>query len=246
MFMEKIKLNNKSNIAIIILLYIFCASFPFCLFIKNSFACLLASGILMLIFLTGLIIYLRFSKTIKIDKLNLNIKNVLILSPLLLMTVSNYFYLPTVEAHFIYDSNILYILLTTLLIVLVEEIIFRGILISNIVSSKEMKILISSLVFAICHISRFLSTFNPFDLTSIAYAFVLGLITSTIYVYGGSLSFSFIFHLLFNVLNQNIYSLFYIKEMNYLSYFLINIGVGIIVLSYLFIIYFYYLRKKEE
>lgn len=241
--MKKIKFLNKSTVAIIILLYIFCASFPFCLFINDTLICQLSTCLLTLVYLVSLVIYLRFNKNIKIDTFKINIKNLIFLIPLLLMSCSNFFYLLTVNNNFVYSYSFPLTIVTTIFIVLTEEIIFRGIVISNIKNSKEIKILLSSLLFAICHISRFLSTLNPLDLTSIIYSFVLGLICSSIYIYGGSLTAATIFHLSFNIINQNLFSLFIITEMNYLYYFLINISIGGIVLIYLLIIYHFRLKK---
>lgn len=238
--------NNQIDALILILGYLFCASFPFSLFIKNNDVLVnTLSFILILAYLTFIIIFLILNKKIKISRNPINIKNILLISPSLIVVVSNYFYLFFVKSSFEITSSIIYQLCLTVIVVTLEELLFRGILFSELKEEKPLtRILIASALFGLCHISRFFSSFNPIDLLSVLYTFALGLVIGLLYEYGGSLISAIIFHFLFNFLNQNMFECFKIENDNYIAYILVNVSIALIAGGYLLLIYLKTLKKS--
>ena len=126
----------------------------------------------------------------------------------------------------------------------VEEYIFRKHLLGNLTHPKTIiRILISAAIFAACHLTIFFSTFNPLSLVVVAYTFGLGMVLGLIYCYTNSLGACIIFHVMFNMLNDFLFeSLFFVN--NPLWYYLINAIITVIVGIYLFIVYWFKLRKN--
>lgn len=246
---SKSKQNKFIDIAIAILLFIACASFPFPLIFKNDLLISTTCSIALLaIYLVALIIYLLKNKTVTISRREINWKIILLFIPCLLATVSNYFYGLTVKLEFVFEHQFLLNIVLTLIVVIIEELLFRGVLQGNLPYKKPfIRILIASGLFALCHLNRFISSFNPADLLSVLYAFGLGLIVGLLYEYGGSLTSAIIFHLLFNLLNQVLFNQLTTKltSINYLHYILINVGIAAIVGVYLLLVYLFILEKKE-
>lgn len=248
MSMSKRILNNSLIDAIIlILIYVAVASFPFNLFIKNNDALVIGcSTILLIFYLIFLLFYLIKGKSVKINKRNINIKMLLLFLPCLIATVSNYFY--TIGKNLTFSfNNMFFVLFSSLIIsVMIEELLYRGVLFEQFKNQKPLvRILISSGIFGICHINHYLSTFNPIDLITIVYTFGLGIILGFIYEYGGSLLAAYIFHFLYNFLNQILFSFIILTNINYTTYYLVNIGVGVLIALYLLLIYLFILKKKE-
>ena len=238
--------NNQIDALILILGYLFCASFPFSLFIKNNDILVnTLSFVLILAYLLFIITFLILNKKIKINRNPINIKNILLISPSLVVVISNYFYLFFVKSSFQITSSIIYQLCLTVIVVTLEELLFRGILFSELKEEKPLtRILITSVLFGLCHISRFFSSFNPIDLLSVLYTFALGLVIGLLYEYGGSLISAIIFHFLFNFLNQNMFECFKIENDNYIAYILSNISIALIAGGYLLFIYLKILKKS--
>lgn len=135
-----------------------------------------------------------------------------------------------------------------LLISFSEELIFRVVLldeIKNNVSNKILSMLYSSLIFGGIHLLNIssLSTILPCLVQSV-YATVIGLISSLIYTYSKNFYLPFIFHFSFNFFNDSLVSILYNISWD-LSFYIINIIIGIIILLYGFLIALY-LNKKEE
>lgn len=240
--------NGMIDALILISLYLVFASFPFSLIFKDDLILSTTLSIcLVFLYFVFMIIYIIKSKTIKIEKRIFNLKHTLLILPSIIITVSNYFYLLSTNCVFTFSNTTLLNIGFTFIIVIVEELLFRGVLFPELKNFKPLqRILISAGIFGICHINRFLSTFNPLDLIIILYTFGLGIVLGLLYEYGGSLLSVIIFHLLYNVFNQVLFNCFVIKDMNYPIYYLINCIIGLAVAIYLGLIYFFIFRKIDN
>ena len=110
---------------------------------------------------------------------------------------------------------------------------------------KIVRILISAAIFGVCHITRFLSTFNPADLIVVVYAFGLGMVLGLIYCYTNSFIACIVLHLLFNLVNDFLFvSLFGVS--NVLWYYLINVILAVIIGVYLLLVYLFIFEKKPS
>lgn len=237
------------DMAIAIFAYLIAASFPFNLFIKGEIATWLVPSLQItaqVIFLIFWIVFIPKSE-LKIKDNHANLKNILLFLPVLLIIPSNYLYVAlcpnSYSNSFDYTFALQFVLL--FLVVSNEEYIFRIVMLSNLdkVKNNLMKVLISSSVFAICHIGSFLSTFNPADLLVVVYTFGLGMVLGLIYVYGGTAWPCVLIHLFFNLFNGLIFQTLFDSSISILTFILVNIGVALVVSIYLIIIYFVRLRK---
>lgn len=233
------------DVIILILLYIAVASFPFSLFIKdNDFLSTLLSIGLIIIYLIFLYFYTRRKKDLSIEKKQFNIKNSLLFLPCILAFFSNYFYLPFVAYYFKIDSMFPLLIVFTFITMLIEEIVFRGLLFGQLKNFKPIaRILISAGIFGFCHVNHFLSTSNPLDLITVAYTFGIGIILGMLYEYGGNFIIVICFHFFYNFFNNVLFTCFEMTNVNYPIYYLINIGVSLILLAYLLTIYLVKLKN---
>lgn len=243
-------MNKKKTIDLLIMIfgYLLCASFPFGLFIKGE----IASWLIPVLEIGMQVVYIIFwilflpKSSLKLCKIKTNLKNYLLILPVVLVFGSNLIYgaiHPEDCVNKIEFSFMLKILLTAI-VVTNEEFLFRYILCGNLdkIEKPIWKIILSAGIFGICHIGPFLNTFNPADLLPVAYTFGLGLALGTLYVYGGAPCTCICLHLLFNIVNGVIFeSLFVVSD--YLTYILVNCGIALFFAIYLLIIYFVRLRN---
>lgn len=174
--------------------------------------------------------------------------NLLLLLPLLLVTFSNFIYAWILQesplVHFEW-YNLLQIIFIGLVVVN-EELVFRHMLLGNLNHNNVViRILISAAIFALCHLTRFFSTLNPYELISIAYTFGLGILLGFIYCYTNSLVACIVFHFLFNGLNDFLFTHIYLVS-NSLWYYLINAIVAVIVGVYLLLVYLLKFKEKTS
>lgn len=129
---------------------------------------------------------------------------------------------------------------------LVEEILFRFALMEAIKHTrvKRFSILISSGVFALCHIFALLSGSAPLAvLAQVGYTFALGLVLGCAYEIGGILP-CFIIHFLFNFLQSDLYLALGGGNWDYI-FFLSNILCAAATYIYGAGILFLYVYKKR-
>lgn len=240
--------NSMIDVIILILLYVAVASFPFSLFIKDNLTLSTSLSIgLITIYLIFLVLFIKNKKNLAIEKRKFSIKNSLLFLPCILAFFSNYFYLPFVPFNFKIDSMFPLLIVFTLITVLIEEILFRGLLFEQLSNFTPIpKILISAGIFGFCHINHFLSTFNPLDLITILYTFGIGIILGMFYEFGGSFITIICFHFLYNFFNNILFNCFKMTNINYPNYYLINIGVSLILIIYLLIIFISKFRTSKK
>ncbi len=238
--------NRVVDIALIIIFYVGVSTFPTGLITNNPY---IYYGIEIAFYVACLLFIILFSRRQEglfkpLPKMN--IPYFLLLLPVVIICISNLSYAwifqEVMEPRF--DFSDILAVIHIILVVVVEELIFRHLLISNLnYENKLTKILISAGVFALCHITHFFSTFNPADLIIIVYTFGLGLVLGFMYCYGNCLYACIGLHLLFNICNDFLFErLYYVN--NVLWYYLINVFVALISGLYILALYLLKLRKN--
>lgn len=229
--------NKLYNFLIILFLYIGISCFPFGLILKDNFWCSLLQIFVQIAFLIISFFVVKFKTDFDISFKKINIKYLLLLIPTIIVTASNFLYFAFAKEDivFLYDQNFYLTVILNVFVVLNEEFIFRLIFINSLENKKNLrKILISAGVFGLCHLSVFLSSFNPVDLIVPVYTFALGLLLSLIYLKTNSIVTCVVFHLLFNLINSLLFSMFISNGIgNYWMYLLANIIVMLAVVIYL-------------
>ena len=240
--------NQLIDSVILMVLLIGLSAFPVNLLVHDMFWYYVIEALLMLAALIFILFYEnRHPETIP-HRYSINKISLLILLPLVLTACSNFFYalflkeqaVPTFETY--HFAQLGFIVIN----VIVEEFVFRRHLLGNLFHPKKIvRILISAGVFALCHLTLFFSTFNPFDLIPVAYAFGLGIMLGFIYCYGNSFIACIVFHLLFNLINDFLFErLFFVNDL--LWYFLINGIIALLAGIYLLVIYFFKFEPKQR
>ena len=113
--------------------------------------------------------------------------------------------------------------------------------------SNVYRIGVSSLVFALCHLSVFLSTFNPGDLIVVAYTLPLGILLGLTLMLSKSIIPAIVIHFLFNSFNQVIFSMFSYSALDNKAifiYIVVNVVVSLVIASYLAIVLI--IKRKQQ
>jgi len=239
--------NKLYDFLLIFFVFLFCASFPIDLIVKNN--ALICSVVKLCLLIAFLIFFLIYKKKTSLNfKPNtFNVKNFLILLPVFLACGSNFSNFLFGNATYQNTANETFIVtvLLTLMTAIDEEIVFRYVFEGNLKTENKLyRILIAAGVFGLSHITIFLSTFNPVSLVNIIYTFAVGLVLGFIYEYVGCLYACMFFHFLFNLFNSNLFEAIASCELNF-TYYLCNIGVGTIVGIYVLLIYLFVLKKQD-
>lgn len=151
-----------------------------------------------------------------------------------------------------YITTLLHRMGMTLCCVVIEELLFRFFFLyflQDMIKKEEHKdlfvILFSSLAFSFMHVVNFYGNNPVAVITQMGYTFVLGLILGFIAIYFETPLIPIIGHFLFNFLNTDLYSMFYVLKMD-ATYYLISIAIGTFVMAYAVILYYLARRKKEH
>lgn len=130
-----------------------------------------------------------------------------------------------------------------------EEILFRHLLFNYLEKHFKRKriysILISSMIFSVFH---FLNAFTIdfFSLIcTILYTFALGIVLCIVRI-KSKLIYAIIGHSLFNIINGDIFQNIFIIEVSDIAYILVNLIVGILLLIYAFVLYYYFVRREDH
>ena len=110
------------------------------------------------------------------------------------------------------------------------------------IKNKLLIILISAGAFGICHITHFLTSFNPADLLVIVYTFLLGLLLGFAYLFTKSIYPCVVIHMLFNLLNNILFPYFVLEWMYILITTAFVVGVGI----YVTLLFIFRLNREKE
>ncbi len=238
--------NNLSDFLLILFLSIALGCLPINLITSNeilivSFQIVLQIGYFLFIFF-----YTPKKTMLKMKQSRINIKYTLLLIPVLIICFSNLFYGLFCGESFVVEFNTFTLLriFLTIFIAINEELLYRLILISNLEKgNKFRKIIVSSLVFSIVHLTIFFSSFNLVDLIVPCYTFFLGIILGATYFLTNSIIPCITIHFLFNLFNSII---FQISIKDFVSYIIISILVGLISFLYLFLVVFFKNKKRKQ
>lgn len=141
---------------------------------------------------------------------------------------------------------------STVIKALLEEIIFRYVLIAFLSSSlKDSKykslylILLSSLCFSLIHLLNLISGDVVMVLLQICYTFILGLVCSSIYLLCDKRYMCVIAHCSFNLINMTLFSNLFSFDIDY-RYVLLSIFIALLSIAYLVVIYFLSRRRIRD
>lgn len=244
--MEKKK--SLIDIAIVSILYLAIVTFPIDHWIKDTKVYYGTMVAILALYVAFLFIYYLLHRYMVPKRQKLNVGYLLILLPTFFATISNLFY-----AWFIGEKMVVYFpswsveqVLFLVLTALIEEIIFRNLILSNLKDKGAVKaILYSSGLFALFHLSHYFATFDAMELLKVAYTFGIGVVLGAIYYYSNLLSVAILFHIAFNVVNDFLFTSLYNVNHEF-AYYFTNGLVALIVGVYLILIYLFVLKKKEE
>lgn len=244
------KKNNLIDFLIIVLVYIALSCIPFGLFIdKESLSWLILTlqivtqGLL----LVFVILFTKFRTKLDYKRDKINIINTLLLIPTLVVCFSNFINLKIAHQPISINMDLDFWLsiCLTVFVVINEELIFRLLFINNLeIKNKFLITLLTAGVFGVCHITHFLSTFNPADLLIIVYTFLLGLLLGFAYLFSKSIYPCIAIHLFFNLLNNILFPYFVLEK----TYILATIAIAVAVSIYVALLFFLKLnhQKLEE
>ena len=242
--------NRTIDSVLILLLLVGLSTFPVGMFVKDAFWYYVIESLLMLAIILFILFYLSRHPYLKPEKRDINAKNLLLFLPLLIACISNFIYAwifnETYHPDFSIGPAIITAMITCLVLsVIAEELSFRYILLSGLPQeNKLVRILISAAIFALCHLSSFLTSFWVGDLVIVLYTFGLGIILGFIYIYGHSLIACVVYHFIFNFMNQFLFAHLY--SATSWMFYLINGIIALLAGIYLFLIYFFILNKKPS
>lgn len=233
------KKNNLLDFLIIVLVYIALSCIPFSLMIKDeklSWLILLLQILVQAGLFVFIIFFTRFKTELDYKDGKINIVNTLLLIPALMVCFSNLTNLLIAKETIRVIVNLDFFLriLLAIFIVVNEEIVFRLILINNLeIKNKLLVILISAGVFGVCHITHFLTTFNPADLMIVLYTFLLGLLLGFTYLFANSIYPCIVIHFLFNLFQDILFPYFVLNWVYILTTFAFVAFVAIYVVALL-------------
>ena len=236
------------DLLLYVLLFVFTISFPVDLVTSDlTYQLIIKIGLRAL--LLAYFIYLIWRNRVKIFGIA-NKKNILMCAPFLLICFSNII-ASGIYGGFICNNNNYVILILEIILCLVsvinEEIIFRLFIQNALVNASSLKrIIISALIFALCHLLNVVNVRSVDALFTVfvqtIYTFGLGLLIAFLYEYGRSLTAAIVFHFIFNLFNTVIYQYLggYTSD---LCFYLTAIVIGVVVGVYAVLLYKLKLNK---
>ena len=241
--------NKIYDMIIIILLYIGVACIPFDL--------IPVSAVLVTIFkiLAQIIVFVGMGLVVRKSELKLNVnahnrKNIIWFIPTFVICFSNFFTLFDVNNSLTPSFSVLLLvrIILSISVAFNEELIFRVLLQGNMKEDRNpiIKILISSAIFGACHLTHFLSTFDPGELMIVGYTFGIGFAVGMIYEFTGSFSVTFLFHGLYNMINNNLAENWITYGNGDSAFFIANAAVAGAAVIYLVIVYLKKINNKQE
>lgn len=241
--------DNLLNYFILILLYIGVSALPFNLIpnVSNVLFLILQCGAQIIYFVFAYF-FIKRQTTFKLKEKRKKVNPALFL-PCLLACASNFLYFIFAKGEFSFTATYLLPLkiLLNLFIVINEEFLFRVLFINNNeLKSNISKIVISAGIFALCHLTKFITTLNLGDLINVVYTFFLGLMLGMVYVYINKVTYVIILHFLFNVVNGVIFASFKFDKFSPTLYMLANTIIVVVLSIYLCILYINLFRKENK
>lgn len=238
------------DIALLVVLYLFSSTNFYFNYIETLWLNYVISITLRIVFLIFAYIFIKKNAIVRFERQRFK-KDDLLLLPLLLITFSNVivgFILgisPNLISNWVTFSLGAFI---DALTALAEELIFRVVIISHLMtySSRTRTLLYSSLIFALIHLVNISSiSMIVFSLVQIAYTLILGLILGGVYMMKKNYVYIVCLHFLFNFINGTLTQHMY-HFPNDLTFILVNVIIGGLVLVYGYLLYQQFLRKEDN
>lgn len=234
--MEKENKRRWYSIAYIVCVVLLLSSIPFSMLINNEIISFILTTSLKIIATLYLFCYIKKDG---LDKplLEKHKKRNLLLIPLIILPLSNIFVALFTNLKLnesINYFNIISGIIDAIIVLIYEEILFRGLVFNELLKTKKVNIaiIIQALIFGSIHLLNINSLGSvPFILAQVIYTAYLGVILGIIYFKTKNIIYPIIFHLLFNVFNNVISVNLFIINWDY-KFFLINILIGIITIIY--------------
>lgn len=256
-------MNNKKNIYIVVILFIYLAiiSFPTYLLTSDLYVLYGVELGLRIGYLIFILIFTILTKMFKTYTGKTRFSNLFLLLPLFFVAFFNVFYLAVITKSSIPNpldavfksngNNTLEILKFLSLIVMVveEEILFRFIIQRNITfGHKIVRILITSALYALAYFFAMLydmrGIINPIELISIIFVFGIGIILGFLYEYTNNIIVPITFSMIYTICNEMLYKIS-LSNANYKYYVTVSCFLAGAAL-YLVIFYFFMLRRENR
>lgn len=235
------KKNNLINFLILVLLYVGISTLPFNLIIKHSDGWVIVCQLIaQAVFAIFAMIFTKKSTELELNKKMPRI-SWLFFMPCVIACLSNFLYFVFVPADFgaSFSSVLIPQVFLYVIVAFNEEFLFRVLFINNSEIKKPIFIiLISAAIFGICHITNFLTSFNPADLLIVGYTFLLGLVLGMAYLFTKNFILVFLLHLGFNLLNKVLFEALCKGVSNIWLYLAANGIIVAILGTYLVLLYF--------
>lgn len=242
--------NRRIFYSTLIILFVFliAVSFPFSLFIKDSYISSLCTMGLKIAFIVFTFFYIQKEglDTVKFKKPKVDH---LLFLPFLLAAISNIIYCLIDNSPVVSSINYIYLLKQlplVLVTVVAEELVFRVVIYGYYEGSytKIVAVIIASAIFGSIHILNINSLASiPYCLVQAIYTFGLGLVLSLMYAYSKNFIYPLAFHFLFNFINDELTTHLFIYDWN-LKFYIVNASIAILLVIYGYICY-RILDKKE-
>lgn len=230
------------SIIYLICLILLLNSIPFNLFIMDQIITFIITLSIKLFSIFYILSYIKKDNLNKIKTNKLD-KSVFKLIPLLLLCCSNFIVVLFQNSELktsINYFNIITGLITAVGVGIIEELLFRSQVLEEILRNKNKvsSIFYSSLIFGSVHLLNISSIASiPIVSVQVAYTFFLGIILAFIYITTKNIFIPIIFHILFNFIND-ILTIELFKLKWELTFFIINILIGLIIFTYVILISF--------
>lgn len=238
-------MNNKKrwySVFFLICICLFITSIPFNFIIKNELILFFINSSLKII---AIILFFYYRKKDNLIKPMLNKPNKyhLLILPFFLITFSNYIVVLINKTPINLNIDISHLimgLISSLLTAIIEELLFRNILLDEFINQKFTKfksLLYSSLIFGAIHLLNISSLASiPTCIIQAIYTTGIGLVFGLIYIKAKNIIYPITLHFLFNYINDTLVTHLY--NINWdLTFFITNIIIGIIIGLYSLLIY---------
>lgn len=246
--METSQKKRWYSIAFVICLVILLSSIPYHYVIKNGYLSIILSIVSKIIAIVITFLYIKKERLEK-PKFEKVTKKVLIYLPFIIVCMGNLYLciIGDVDIIYYFDYKLLILdSIACLLTCIIEELLFRAILVFELVKfkSKNKAIIISSLIFGLIHLINIssIASIGP-TLLQVIYTFGLGLILASMYIENKNIILPIIFHFLFNFLNDILVNTLFILKWN-LPFFIVNISFSILAIVYALFIYTLKIKKN--
>lgn len=241
--------GQVTDFCLLFFIYLAIASIPWGNFLSSFYVIMgvkIGTGA---IFLTAIIVLLaiRYPQ----QKRPIPFINLLFFLPFFLIVFSNFAssYFISSPSNYINIQSLLLNIVSTIIYAIIEEVLFRGFLLPLLLSrlSDFKSLLISSAIFALVHLFNIFSGINVIlVLIQVLYTFGIGLILGLMYVYGKTLVLPMLFHICFNVFENDLYEAFYPSATYTNLRVLVTVTVSLFALFYGVFIYFHFQKKEPS